>query len=58
MRNVRFSRPPQLAAYLSGTFTAGIGFVGSVANWRGRESVMANAKKARKATASTRMIKV
>jgi hypothetical protein len=29
--------PSQLAPYLSGTFTAGIGFVGSVAKgWRAR----------------------
>jgi len=48
--------PPQVAAYLSGTFTAGIGFVGSVANCRGCDSVTANAKKARKATTSMRMI--
>ena len=49
-------RPPQVAAYLSGTFTAGMGFVGSVANCRGLNSVAANAKKARKATTNRRMI--
>ena len=41
---------------MSGAFTAGIGFVGGVVNWRGRDSVMANAKKTRKVTASTRML--
>jgi hypothetical protein len=41
---------------LSGTFTAGIGFVGNVVNWRGRDSITASAKKAMKATANTRMI--
>ena len=40
-------RPPQLSSYLSGTFTAGIGFVGSVMNWRGCGSAIANAKKTR-----------
>jgi hypothetical protein len=45
-----------LAAYLSGSVTGGIGFAGSGANGRGRDSVIANAKKAGKATAITRMI--
>jgi hypothetical protein len=45
-----------LAAYLSSTVTGGIGFVGSGANGRERDNVIANAKKARKATAITRMI--
>jgi recombination DNA repair RAD52 pathway protein len=48
-------RPPRLAAYLSGTFTAGIGFVGSVVNWRARGSAIANAKKKRITIAMPRM---
>ena len=52
-RGLRF-----LASYLSGTITGGIGFVGSGANGRGRDSVIATARKARNATANTRMIEV
>jgi recombination DNA repair RAD52 pathway protein len=44
-----------LAAYLSGTFTAGIGFVGNVVNWRARGSAIANAKKKRITIAMPRM---
>jgi hypothetical protein len=39
--------PTQLAAYLSGTFTAGIGCVGCAMNGRGRGSTIANATKTR-----------
>jgi recombination DNA repair RAD52 pathway protein len=48
-------RPPQLAAYLSGMFTAGIGFVGSVVNWRVRGSAIAKVKKTRTTIAMPRM---
>jgi hypothetical protein len=48
-------RPPQLAAYMSGTFTAGIGFVSSVVNWRARGSTTAKAKKTRITIAMPRM---
>jgi hypothetical protein len=39
------SKAGSCAAYLSGTFTAGIGFVGSVVNWPGRGSEIASTKK-------------
>jgi len=48
-------RPPQSVSYLYGAFTGGIGFVGSVVNWRGRGSAIANAKKTRITIATPRM---
>jgi len=49
---------PQLAAYLSGTLTAGSGLVGSGANGCSRDRIIAGAKKARRVTATTRMLAV
>jgi hypothetical protein len=50
-------QPPRKdAPYLSGTLTAGSGFVGNGANERWRGSIMASAKKTRKAAANIRMI--
>jgi hypothetical protein len=52
---LRRSKAAWLPAYLSGTFTAGIGFVGSVMNGCGRGSTIANAKKTRMTITRPRM---